>query len=155
MRNFDRILAPTDFSSYADEGLRFALDLAEKFDSELLVLHVLTPEELKEKKAMPLPAGYLDTIFHEAEQQTLEHCSRVSGSRGRGPEVRAVVARGDPFAEIIRKAREEKCDMIVLATHGRTGLNHVLVGSVAEKVVRMADCPVLTIRPSGHNFEMP
>ncbi|MDH3690265.1 MAG: universal stress protein [Gammaproteobacteria bacterium] len=155
MRNFNRILAPTDFSSYSDEGLCLAADLAEKFGSEIVVLHVLTSEELKEKKSMPLPAGYLDTIFRETEQQAREHFEKVLGSGKQDLQVRAVVASGDPFAEIIRKAREEQIDMIVLATHGRTGLSHVLVGSVAEKVVRMADCPVLTVRPGEHRFEMP
>ncbi len=155
MKKIHRILSPIDFSDYSDAGLRMAADVAENFESEIVVLHVLTADELKEKKSRPSPAGYVDSIFREAEQQALDHAHKIFESDKRDLQVRAVVSQGDPFVEIIRKAREEQCGMIVLATHGRSGLNHVLVGSVAEKVVRMADCPVLTIRPSEHKFQMP
>lgn len=155
MKKFNRILAPTDFSAYSDEGLRFAIDLAELFGSELTVLNVLRPDEIKQRQAMPLPSGYLDTIYRETKQKARDHFDEMMKERRHDLEVRFEVASGDPFVEIIRKAREQQSDMIVLATHGRTGLKHVLLGSVAEKVVRSADCPVLSIKPSGHKFELP
>jgi universal stress protein A len=65
------------------------------------------------------------------------------------------VVEGSPKAEIVRYARKQDIDLIVLATHGRTGLSHVLMGSVAESIVRTAPCPVLTVRPEGHQFVMP
>lgn len=68
--------------------------------------------------------------------------------------IRAIV-EGSPFVEIIRYTREKEIDLIVLATHGQTGLVHVMLGSVAEMVVRKAPCPVLTVRPEGHQFVMP
>ena len=67
----------------------------------------------------------------------------------------ALAAEGTPFLEIIRYAREHEIDLIVMGTHGRSGLGHVLIGSVAERVVRKSPCPVLTIRPGGHEFVMP
>lgn len=151
MRQFHRILAPTDFSPYSDEGLRFAADLAENFGSTLIVMHVLKPEELKEKKSRPLPAGYLDNIFKETGLEAEAHCRNILTSGQRDLPIRAVITKGDPAVEIVRVAHEERCDIVVLATHGRTGLNHVMVGSIAERVVRTAACPVLTIRPAGHN----
>ena len=66
-----------------------------------------------------------------------------------------IVRTGTPFVEIVRHAKENDVDLIVMGTHGRTGLVHALIGSVAEKVVRKAPCPVLTVRPEGHQFIMP
>ena len=66
-----------------------------------------------------------------------------------------MLKNGPPFVEIVRYAKEEKFDLIVIGTHGRSGLAHMLLGSVAEKVVRKASCPVLTVRPEDHTFEMP
>lgn len=192
MNPFKRILAPTDFSPYSDEGLRYAAFLAEKFGSEVVVLHVLaeekveqlevlpsnskripytsfvidnlgakavgsyvmTPKRLAQSETAPPPPHYLDEIFQETEQEAAKHFRKVTGGEGNGLKVKFAAASGVPFVEIIRKAREEGCDLIVMVTHGRTGLSHVLVGSVAEKVVRMADCPVITVRPEELQFEM-
>ena len=74
---------------------------------------------------------------------------------GHDLKIHRVVRTGNPFVEIVRYAREENIDLIVLGTHGRTGLVHVLLGSVAERVVRQAGCPVLTVRPKTHGFVMP
>ena len=73
----------------------------------------------------------------------------------RGKQIVRATRQGPPFLEIVRYAKENEIDMIVLGTHGRGGLAHMLMGSVAEKVVRKAPCPVLTVRPEGHQFEMP
>ncbi|MFQ5912018.1 MAG: universal stress protein [Nitrospinota bacterium] len=180
MKKFKRILAPTDFSPYSDDGLRYAAFLAEKFGAEVLVFHVISPEELREREFLPPVSGqadvllqapmpfdfsreslppparrYVDEIYKDTEQEAVNHFRKAIGAGKNGFKFWAAAASGVPFVEIIRKAREENCDLIVMATHGRTGLNHVLMGSVSEKVVRMADCPVLTIRPADHKFEMP
>jgi nucleotide-binding universal stress UspA family protein len=73
----------------------------------------------------------------------------------KGLEVEIIHKVGIPFVEIIRAAKEKKTDLIVMATHGRSGLSHILFGSVAEKVVRKSTCPVLSIRPREHEFTMP
>jgi universal stress protein A len=72
-----------------------------------------------------------------------------------GRTVIQAVVEGSPKVEIIRYARKQEIDLIVLSTHGRTGLAHIIIGSVAESVVRTAPCPVLTVRPEGHQFVMP
>lgn len=154
MRSFQRILAPTDFSPYSNEGLTLAADLAEQFGARLTALHVMTEHELKEQKTRPLPEGFLDNIIREMEQRTMQYCSELLDPDNRNLQLEVAVARGDPLVEIVRTARIRESDVIVMATHGRTGLNHLLVGSVAEKVVRMAECPVLTVKPSGLKFEM-
>jgi nucleotide-binding universal stress UspA family protein len=74
---------------------------------------------------------------------------------GRVKDVEKIVERGVPFVEIIRTAKEKKADLIVIGTHGRTGIDHMLFGSTAEKVVRKAPCPVLTVRIAGKEFKMP
>lgn len=155
MKHFKRILAPMDFSPYSDEGIRYASYLAAKFGAEVIAFHVLTAKEMEEKEALPPPSGYVDEIYREAEREVSERYKKAAVDGKNGAKVQSVVSSGVPFVEIIRKARDENCDLIVMATHGRTGLSHVLVGSVAEKVVRMADCPVLTIRPEDLRIETP
>jgi len=86
-------------------------------------------------------------------RERLHKC--ISEDTRKNIEVETIVIEGVPFAEIIKKAREYKVDLIVLGTHGRTGLSHAIMGSVAEKVVRKAPCPVLTIRHPEHDFVMP
>ena len=155
MKNmFQRILAPTDFSPYSNEGLKLAADLAEQFRASLTAFHVVTAHELKEQKARPSPEGYLDNIIRETEQHTMAYCVKLLDPDNRDFRLDVAVARGDPLVEIIRAARNRQSDVIVMATHGRTALNHLLMGSVAEKVVRMAECPVLTVKPPEHKFEM-
>lgn len=153
MKHFKKILAPTDFSAYSDEGLRYADFLAGHFGSQVLVLHVLTKQEMETKEKRSPPLGYRDEIFKEAERESLDHYHRAVGGERNSAKVNTATAAGVPFVEIIRKAREEDCDLIVMSTHGRTGLNHVMVGSVAENVVRMADCPVLTLHPEEFEHE--
>ncbi|MBI2882055.1 MAG: universal stress protein [Candidatus Tectomicrobia bacterium] len=154
MKEFRRILAPTDFSPYSEEGLRYAAFLARKFGAEVVVYHVLTPKEMEARESLPPPSSYVDEIYRDAEKEAVDQFHKALGEEN-GLRVRGAASSGVPFVEIIRKAREEGCDLIVMATHGRTGLSHILMGSVAEKVVRMADCPVITIRPADHKFEMP
>ncbi len=149
MKRFKKILAPTDFSAHSDAGLRCADSLAKAFESEVLVFHVLTLQEMERKQTLPPPSSYVDEIFKEAELAAAERYEKAAGPGPSASKAKTAAASGVPFVEIIQKAREEGCDLIVMSTHGRTGLNHMLVGSVAEKVVRMADCPVLTLHPEG------
>jgi nucleotide-binding universal stress UspA family protein len=150
-----RILLPTDFSEHSKHAARYACTLAEKFQSELHVVHVLqdlvalVPEA---GLAFPPPGDYLQDLKSSAEHALSEF--PPADMRGKIPVHRALLD-GVPFVEIVRYAREREMHLIVMGTHGRTGLAPVLLGSSAEKVVRKASCPVLTVRPPGQEFHMP
>ena len=102
--------------------------------------------------AFPAPGEYLQEL-QQASRKALDELPDPALLRG------AAVVRdvrvGTPFLEIVRYAKETAIDLIVIGTHGRSGLAHVLLGSTAEKIVRKAPCPVLTVRPEGHDFVMP
>lgn len=150
-----RILFPTDFSENARAAQEYACAFAEQFRAELhilTVLHDVAPVLPEPGTLFITPVSNLDETRLSAEQAMSglldpkwEQANRV---------VRAT-RPGTPFLEIIRYARVQEIDLIVLGTHGRSGLSHVLLGSVAERVVRHAPCPVLTIRPAKHQFVMP
>ncbi len=146
-----RILVPVDFSDTARKALQYAVPFAAPFDAELIVVHVLQPLNL------PPEIGYLPpelavsrSDFRDSARQQLEKlCAREIGARARS-QVR--VREGVPWQEIAAAARDTNADLIILATHGRTGLKHVLVGSVTERVVRHAPCPVLVVRDHEREF---
>lgn len=148
------ILVPTDFSDCADQAVEAATELAVKFGGKVSLLHVLQdivasfPEP---GVAYPIPGNYLQELQAGAEQSLKTRMSQIPDSAAGEIEIR----HGSPFVEIVRFAKERQFDLIVLGTHGRSGLAHVLMGSVSEKVVRKAPCPVLTVRPPAHEFKMP
>jgi len=155
MISLKKILLPTDFSEYSDAAREYACSFVEKFGAELHLLHVLqdlvamAPEP---GMAFPPPGDYMKELQASAEQALAK---RPGDSLPAETTVVREVRHGTPFLEIIRYAKEKEIDLIVLGTHGRSGLAHVLLGSVAEKVVRKAPCPVLTVRSKEHKFEMP
>ena len=155
MIQLKRILVPTDFSEHSANAMKYACALAEKFSSELHLLHVLqdlvamVPEP---GLAFPPPGDYMNELKTSAEEAMKKLPD--SSSPQTGAIVRAT-RQGPPFLEIIRYAKTNDIDLIVMGTHGRSGLAHMLMGSVAEKVVRKASCPVLTVRPDQHQFVMP
>jgi len=150
------ILIPTDFSELSKPAIEYAKGLAEAFDAQLHCLHVVDdayqywsaigPESLP---IGPPPDELLQLGRTRMEKFAVEY---LSGTKG--PAI-TYVAYGRPFAEIISYAREHAVDLIVMATHGRGTIAHVLLGSTTEKVVRKSPCPILTIRTSDHPFEMP
>ncbi len=154
MINLKRILMPTDFSDASAVAVDYACVLAERFDCELYLLHVLRDlvAEIPEPGlAFPLPEQFMQRMREEAESQLSSMRASMSTAAARYHEIR----QGTPFVEIIRYARSREIDLIVMGTHGRSGLRHALLGSVAERVVRKAPCPVLTIHPDDHQFVMP
>lgn len=155
MIKLKRILFPTDFSSNSKTAENYACELADHFQAELHILYVLQDMTLYSPdpgSLLMMPATSLDEARESAER-ALE---KVPGAgRAAGSGITRVTRPGSPFVEIVRYAREANIDLIVLGTHGRTGLKHVLLGSVAENVVRTANCPVLTIRSTGHQFVVP
>ena len=132
----------------ACRALRTAQELADTFGGELLLVHVVPPTPVPSPTIEGALTPPFDVVAYE--EQLREHY-RASLERLRRErlshktKVRVRVVTGDPATEIVRLANEEKSDLIVLPTHGRTGLSHVFFGSVAEKVVRHAECPVLTL----------
>lgn len=149
-----KLLVPTDFSPYSAAAKSYACELAVKFGAELHLLHTLehhyslTPE-FGLGFAMPMQISESKAAAEKALSEFLDSGWSKSGK------VICRVLEGSPKVEIVRYAREENIDLIVISTHGRTGLSQMLVGSVAESVVRTSSCPVLTVRPQGHQFEMP
>jgi nucleotide-binding universal stress UspA family protein len=149
-----RILLPTDFSDYSACATIYACDLATRYDAELHLLHTLETHLSSTPNfgmGLDLP-GYIKESRAAAEK-ALSSVLDPRWSEGRAV-VRAVV-EGTPKVEIVRYARTHEIGLVVLATHGRSGLAHVIMGSVAESVIRTAPCPVLTVRPEGHPFVMP
>ena len=154
MINLNRILHPTDFSDYSEPALKYACAFAEQFDAELHLIHV-TPELAA---VMPRPmGGYLPPGYPEEMKQRSDAALADLPDKAwcEGRKVVRVTVEGPAFLEIIRYAHDQNMDLIVMGTHGRAGLSHALMGSVAERVVRKAPCPVLTVHPSDHQFVMP
>jgi nucleotide-binding universal stress UspA family protein len=139
-----RFLVPIDFSEYANQALDYAINLAGKLDARLTLLHVIQSVPLGGvDMGVTLPYTYLQDLEAEIMQSMESHRTRVTAA---GLEGEIVVVHGVPFHEIVETAKMQKVDLIVMGTHGRTGLQHILLGSVAEKVVRLAPCPVLVAR---------
>ncbi|MBE9502708.1 MAG: universal stress protein [Proteobacteria bacterium] len=148
-----KILCPTDFSEAAKKAFEYAVFLASSQHAELVLLHVvdqlhgfdnyeilsLTPQEISER---------METHAYENMSDILD---QIKGSIA----IETAVEHGKSSVQIIEKAREVKADIIVMGSHGRTGLSHVLIGSVAETVVRHASCPVLVVKNVDHRSETP
>lgn len=153
MSNFKRILLATDFSETSSYAVGHAVLMARTFNAELHVLHVLESEILAVSDGLTyLPPNY----FQELEKIAAEKLQNVISPQDReGLPVTLVTRRGAAYLEIIRYAKDQAIDLIVLGTHGRGALAHVLLGNTAEKVVRKAPCAVLTIRHPQHEFVVP
>lgn len=156
MIRLDRILVPTDFSEFSKPAIVYGCALAARFDSQLHLLNVTQDPAVyvPEPTMISMEAIQQQISDLHAEGETALAKLPEDGWENSKPIIREV-RHGSPFVEIVRYAKEKDVDLIVIGTHGRTGLKHVLVGSVAERVVRKAPCPVLSIRPDGHQFVMP
>ena len=148
----NKIIVPTDFSQNSLRALDLANEFATRFGGEIVLVHILEspiyPTTVFGAGATELPA-----IRDEMRASVTEQLERIAKEHTPDSVQAATAVReGSPFIEIMALAEEQKADLIVIATHGHTGLKHVLLGSVAEKVVRKAPCPVLTVRVSGEDF---
>ncbi len=155
---FNRILFCTDFSENSHLAFTYALNLAKTYKATLFILHVkhdpsmaysvqvntFIPEEIV-RQWEAFEQKNID------EQLTTNYLQKMNGFR----EYKTLLRRGAPFYEIIQAAKEESVELIVMGTHGRTGLDHILFGSTAENVVRKSPIPVLTVRLPGKKFVMP
>jgi nucleotide-binding universal stress UspA family protein len=155
MIDLHRILVPTDFSKFSQSALVYAAAFAEKFGAQLDLLHVVQNLSLIIPEVLPVEPPPLPSVeqLTTAVQSAFDRI--VAENQLENLVTRREVREGAPFYEIIRYAREAPVDLIVMGTHGHTGLAHVLLGSVTEKVVRKAPCPVLTVRHPEHEFVHP
>jgi nucleotide-binding universal stress UspA family protein len=155
MIDLHRILVPTDFSKFSTHALTYAAAFAEKFGAELYLLHVvqnfamMVPDSVNVMPPIGPPIAELTVAVMAALDKTVRdtHLEKLT--------VHREVREGAAFYEIIQFAKEKDVDLIVMGTHGHSGLVHVLLGSVTEKVVRKSPCPVLTVRHPEHEFVHP
>lgn len=145
-----KILVPTDFSECSNAALKYGSELTAAFGATLHLLHVVQDPYTQPWAAEAFPAP-LGDLLEQWEQQAAERMRQTLPENVRDT-VSVVTKIGSPFYEIVRYAQEEQIDLIVIGTHGRGPLGHMLLGSVAEKVVRKAPCPVMTVRHPQHDF---
>jgi universal stress protein A len=138
MSIFNRILCPIDFDGNSLDALRLARQIAERDKATLYVLHVVPPQD---PLVMSAPA-----ITQRDEEHARTELQKVSNAEMKGVDHEVLLRFGHPAEEIVAAETETKADLLVMATHGRTGMSHFILGSVAEKVVRESACPVLTVR---------
>lgn len=139
-----RILVPIDFSEHAPPVIEWAGMLAEEHSSELVLLHAYhLPVEFQQVEGAYLPQDFWQSVKSEAEENLEAHAEAL---RKRGLTVTVVVREGYPATVIEDEAAEQDIDLVVIGTHGLSGLKHLLLGSIAERVVQKAPCPVLTIK---------
>jgi len=151
MIEFGKILFPTDFSESAENAARYAVSIAQKYGSRLYVVHVVEPFTYTTEFGLDYSAQYRE--MEATARRLLDDF--VASLQKNLLHVEGVLLSGEPFVEIIRYAKREQVDLIIMGTHGRTGIEHILLGSVAEKVVRKSPCPVLTVKKTGMAFKMP
>jgi nucleotide-binding universal stress UspA family protein len=140
-----KIVCPTDFSDPSYEGLKAAAELADHFSAKLILMHIISPVPVVPGASAPTGfhlASVLDELQSSAEKSLAD---LVQEKIHQAISVQTIVLLGKPAEEIANLAEREKADMIVMSTHGESGWQRFLSGSVAEKVVRMAACPVLTV----------
>lgn len=153
---FTRILVPTDFSAPSDAALEYARILAGRFGASLHLLHVVGDQFLRQpfgaETYMPDTPGALAGVINEAQEKLAHRITDADRARLRAT-TEVVVGNSAPM--IVDYAADNGFDLIVMGTHGRSGLAHLLMGSVAEKVVRAARCPVMTVREAPAKAALP
>ncbi len=148
-----KILLPTDFSAPSRNAARYVASFAEEYGARVYILHVIdTMLQAMMLEEMGQGGG---NLTQEIEAGVSEEMKGAMPDACKGLDVVYLTRHGKPCAEIVVAARELEVDMIVMGTHGRSGLSHILLGSTAERVVRSAPCPVLTVRHPEHEFVMP
>jgi nucleotide-binding universal stress UspA family protein len=155
MIKLKKILYPTDFSESSLEALKYGISFAKEYGAKLTVMHVVNEQIFSEGLSLPRVVSMEDVereMVAEAERQ-LKVIIPLEDRAGLDWEV--VIKKGNPFLEIIRYAHEQDADLIIIGTHGRSGIEHIIFGSTAERVVRKAPCPVLSVKPSQREFVMP
>jgi universal stress protein A len=165
-KTFTSILVPVDFSVYATESLLYAASIAKRFFSSLTVLHVISKElelhttrQYLGHRQIPMLGPFSDSLDAPAEapsavaidlhERALTALQKFLPPELKGLQPELLVRVGIPFEQILTTATEKTASLIVMGTHGRSGLSHTVFGSVAERVVRLAPCPVLTVKANA------
>lgn len=147
----NKILVPIDFSDYSKAALRYAVNFAKLFNAEIILIYVVEPVIYPPDFSMGQIA--IPTVTTEFDDRAKEELRKLASNEIPSQiNVQTVLKTGKPFVEIIDTAAELDVDIIIIATHGHSGVEHILFGSTAEKVVRKAPCPVLTIREPVKGF---
>ncbi len=148
------ILFPTDFSNGARAAMDYALSLSKDYGAKLILLYVIQDISIAEWY-IPSSISAADLVedMQKSAGKEMEKWGQEAAAKVK--DVETMIVRGIPFVEIIKTAKDRNADIIVIGTHGRTGIDHMLFGSTAEKVVRKSHCPVLTVRIAGKEFKMP
>ena len=153
MLSLRKILVPVDFSEFSEKAVEYGSEFAKAFGAELVLCHVL------ELPVYPVAIGLgsVPPIMTDDLMPDIEKRLEADAAQWVDPEVKVqrIVREGAPFVEIVQMARDEDVDLIIMPTHGRTGLSHVFMGSTAERVVRKAPCPVLVVRDGEREFIHP
>ena len=156
MIQLNRILVPTDFSDFSRPAIDYGCAIAARCESELHLLYVVPDPALLIPEAGMFSVEAMQAQSDDLALRALSQLNELPGADwDNGKPIVREVRIGTIFLEIIDYARAADIDLIVIGTHGRSALMHVLMGSVAERIVRKAPCPVLTVRPEGHQFVMP
>ena len=149
--NISKVLVPIDFSDYSKSALKYAVNFVGHFKAELTLIYVVEPVIYPPDFSMGQIA--IPSVDLEMDKRAVEELNKLAQQEIPSEiKVKSVVKTGKPFLEIIETAQEEDVDLIIIATHGHTGVEHILFGSTAEKVVRKAPCPVLTLREPIKGF---
>lgn len=142
---FKKILVPSDFSPASENAFKYALHFGKHFDAQLHVIHVLEPVLSPQFAGLPEAPAFSREELATAEKN-LHAWAEAAGATG----AKLVLRNGFPAHEIVEAAKDLAADLVIIATHGRTGWKHFCIGSTAERVVRAAPCPVLVVREKEH-----
>ncbi len=152
MNFIKKILVPIDFSDYSKNALKYAVQFSKNFSAKIYLVYVVEPVIYPADFSMGQVAiPSMDIDLHERAEEELKNLAQNFISAD--IEVETLIKSGKPFVEINETAREKDVDLIIIATHGHSGVEHILFGSTAEKVVRKAPCPVLTLREPIKGFQ--
>ncbi|MCK9425892.1 MAG: universal stress protein [Ignavibacteriaceae bacterium] len=149
---FSKILVPIDFSDFSKSALKYAVTFAQHYHSKLILIYVMEPVIYPPDFSMGQIT--LPTVNFEMDKRAKEELDKLAETEiGSLVQVQTLIKTGKPFVEIIETAKEEDADLIIISTHGHSGVEHILFGSTADKVVRKASCPVLTLREPIKGFD--
>ena len=142
MIEFSKILYLTDFSEASEYAGQYAISIAGKYGCRIYVAHVVEPFTYADDFGIDYSAQFRE--MEATARRLLDNT--VASMKRTGADVESILLSGNPSAEIVKFAKEETIDLIVMATHGRSGVEHLLMGSVAEKILRKSPCPVMTVK---------
>lgn len=148
----NKVLVPIDFSDYSKSALKYAVNFARSFSAEIILIYVVEPIIYPPDFSMgQIAMPSINTDWDKRAREELDKLAKIEITNS--IKVKTTIKTGKPFVEIIETAKEEDVDLIIIATHGHSGVEHILFGSTAEKVVRKAPCPVLTLREPIKGFD--